>query len=103
MKKTWRRRERLQGAARHPAEPVIPPAPLTGDVGRGCGDASRALLFLATGFSATGLIPNEFDEPVAVQPRSRLAPPWCQGRLQASLRPAEIDARFVHVQHSKLQ
>jgi hypothetical protein len=26
-------------------QPVIPPAPLTGDVGRGCGDASRALLF----------------------------------------------------------
>jgi hypothetical protein len=28
-------------------QPVIPPAPLTGDVGRGCGDASRALLFSA--------------------------------------------------------
>jgi hypothetical protein len=27
-------------------QPVIPPAPLTGDVGRDCGDASRALLFL---------------------------------------------------------
>jgi len=26
-------------------QPVVPPAPLTGDVGRGCGDASRALLF----------------------------------------------------------
>jgi hypothetical protein len=26
-------------------QPVIPPAPLTGDVGRGCGDAIRALLF----------------------------------------------------------
>jgi hypothetical protein len=23
-----------------------PPAPLTGDVGRGCGDASRALLYI---------------------------------------------------------
>jgi hypothetical protein len=23
-------------------QPVIPPAPLTGDAGRGCGDASRA-------------------------------------------------------------
>jgi hypothetical protein len=45
MKKSCRRREQLPGAARHPAEPVIPPAPLTGDVGRGCGDASRALLF----------------------------------------------------------
>jgi hypothetical protein len=28
-------------------QPVIPPAPLTGDVGRDCGDASRALLFSA--------------------------------------------------------
>ena len=26
-------------------QPVIPPAPLTGDVGRDCGDAGRALLF----------------------------------------------------------
>jgi hypothetical protein len=42
---SWRR-ERLWGTARHTAEPVIPPAPLTGDVGRGCGDASRALLFM---------------------------------------------------------
>jgi hypothetical protein len=24
----------------------LPPAPLTGDAGRGCGDASRALLFI---------------------------------------------------------
>jgi hypothetical protein len=29
-----------------PRQPVIPPAPLTGDVGRGCGDASRAQLFV---------------------------------------------------------
>jgi hypothetical protein len=28
-------------------QPVFPPAPLTGDVGCGCGDASRALLFAA--------------------------------------------------------
>jgi hypothetical protein len=27
-------------------QPVIPPAPLTGDAGRGCGDASRAPNFL---------------------------------------------------------
>jgi hypothetical protein len=26
-------------------QPVIPPAPLTGDAGRGCGDASRAPTF----------------------------------------------------------
>jgi hypothetical protein len=30
----------------HPGSRLFPPAPLTGDVGRGCGDASRALLFL---------------------------------------------------------
>src|ERR1700738_1000853 len=41
----------LEGAGTSPGvwessrQPVIPPAPLTGDVGRGCGDASRALLF----------------------------------------------------------
>jgi hypothetical protein len=45
-KKSSQRRERLRGPVRHHREPVIPPAPLTGDVGRGCGDASRALLFL---------------------------------------------------------
>jgi hypothetical protein len=33
------------GACASFRQPVIPPAPLTGDVGRGCGDASRALLF----------------------------------------------------------
>ena len=32
------------GACASFLQPVIPPAPLTGDVGRGCGDASRALL-----------------------------------------------------------
>jgi hypothetical protein len=34
------------GASASFRQPVIPPAPLTGDVGRGCGDASRALLFM---------------------------------------------------------
>ena len=34
------------GAASHLGSRLFPPAPLTGDVGRGCGDASRALLFL---------------------------------------------------------
>ena len=33
------------GAQASSRQPVIPPAPLAGDVGRGCGDASRALLF----------------------------------------------------------
>src|ERR1700674_6039642 len=47
------------GACASFRQPVIPPAPLTGDVGRGCGDASRALLFCATGFSATGLISKQ--------------------------------------------
>jgi hypothetical protein len=31
-------------------QPVIPPAPLTGDVGRGCGDASCALLSFSSYF-----------------------------------------------------
>ena len=35
----------ISGTSALPCQPVIPPAPLTGDVGRGCGDASRALLF----------------------------------------------------------
>jgi hypothetical protein len=34
-----------QGAFESSRQPVIPPAPLTGDAGRGCGDAIRALLF----------------------------------------------------------
>src|SRR5450759_1581527 len=42
-KKFWRAREPLRGPRVIPAA-GYPPAPLTGDVGRGCGDASRALL-----------------------------------------------------------
>ena len=41
------------GACASSRQPVIPPAPLTGDVGRGCGDASRALLFL--------ILPSPFE------------------------------------------
>src|SRR5215475_6265397 len=41
------KRERLWGAASLLSSRLFPPAPLTGDVGRGCGDASRALLFFA--------------------------------------------------------
>src|ERR1700686_3586553 len=40
------------GACASFRQPVIPPAPLTGDVGRGCGDASRALLFCVIGKAA---------------------------------------------------
>jgi hypothetical protein len=36
-----------QGGFESSRQPVIPPAPLTGDVGRGCGDASRALLLFS--------------------------------------------------------
>jgi hypothetical protein len=39
-------------------QPVIPPAPLTGDVGRGCGDASRALLFYTEIQCIPGLRPT---------------------------------------------
>jgi hypothetical protein len=47
LKKIFGEPERLRGlrvisAAGHP------PAPLTGDVGRDCGDASRALLFVSS-------------------------------------------------------
>ena len=35
------------GPGSHPGSRLFPPAPLTGDVGRDCGDASRALLFCA--------------------------------------------------------
>jgi hypothetical protein len=41
-------------------QPVIPPAPLTGDVGRDCGDASRALLFC-----------REFEEIACFRPTNR--------------------------------
>jgi hypothetical protein len=43
-------RERLRGPCVITAA-GLPPAPLTGDVGRGCGDASRALLF-CSGFNS---------------------------------------------------
>jgi hypothetical protein len=35
----------IPGACESSRQPVIPPAPLTGDVGRDRGDAGRALLF----------------------------------------------------------
>jgi len=38
-------------------QPVFPPAPLTGDVGRGCGDAGRALLFSAGIWQVFGSAP----------------------------------------------
>ena len=45
QEKYLRRRGTTLGGPESSRQPVIPPAPLTGDVGRGCGDASRALLF----------------------------------------------------------
>src|SRR5437879_2080685 len=47
-------------------EPVIPPAPLTGDVGRDRGDAGRALLFCSSPCNA-----NVAPRAPAPSPRSR--------------------------------
>jgi hypothetical protein len=46
-----------------------PPAPLTGDVGRGCGDASRALLFFAQATSINQLqeiAPEKYGNAIMV-------------------------------------
>jgi hypothetical protein len=40
-------------------QPVIPPAPLTGDAGRGCGDASRAPICFIS------LIERDYPQPAA--------------------------------------
>lgn len=45
-------------AASHFSSRLFPPAPLTGDVGRGCGDASRALLFSAEDRAFSNSVPN---------------------------------------------
>ncbi len=50
-------------------QPVIPPAPLTGDVGRGCGDASRALLFFQRYQDLTSGRRFTPDLASAIQPR----------------------------------
>jgi ABC transporter substrate binding protein len=44
VQKIFATRRNESGRSESSRQPVIPPAPLTGDVGRGCGDASRALL-----------------------------------------------------------
>ena len=54
------RRERLWGGARHLNSRLFPPAPLTGDVGRGCGDASRALLFFCR-YQNTAMIDSQLE------------------------------------------
>ena len=45
-------------------QPVIPPAPLTGDAGRGCGDASRAPLFF--GYFAPFRFPPTIRLPLEI-------------------------------------
>src|ERR1700674_3618822 len=54
MKNIWRRWERLRGLESHSGSRLSPPAPLTGDVGRGCCDASRALLLSSDTTLAVG-------------------------------------------------
>jgi hypothetical protein len=49
-------------------QPVIPPAPLTGDAGRGCGDASRAPNFLAENLR------HFWTAPLLAPPSGRLGP-----------------------------
>jgi hypothetical protein len=46
FKKIFARKGTTSAVKSHLDSRLFPPAPLTGDVGRGCGDASRALLFL---------------------------------------------------------
>jgi hypothetical protein len=62
---------------------------LTGDVGRGCGDASRALLF-----SAIRLISNEYAIAPSLGP-VRLQEAWVCDPA------AEIDALLIHVQQQQ--
>jgi hypothetical protein len=57
--------EQPWGSASHLGSRLSPPAPLTGDVGRGCGDASRALLF---SFSLIRLIPIINSGPARIDP-----------------------------------
>ena len=70
---------------------VIPPAPLTGDVGRGCGDASRALLF-CTGFRVIDSGHRNDDAPT-IPPtlRRELAPEPSHGPAVRSARRREPD------------
>ena len=57
------------GPVRHSGSRLFPPAPLTGAVGRGCGDASRALLFCLE-FGR-----NFLAAPPSAPPLIRPAPP----------------------------
>src|SRR5215212_668468 len=59
-----------QGGLESFRQPVIPPAPLTGDVGRDCGDASRALL-LAAEASAGRLVEVEAKSKSGAHPGRR--------------------------------
>ena len=69
-------------------QPVIPPAPLTGDVGRDCGDASRALLFSGKYTLNCLYRPTIRPNLERAAPRGEAAVPsrvvvtWCAGRLE---------------------
>ena len=75
-----------QRACASSRQPVIPPAPLTGDVGRGCGDASRALLFSAVNHGIASYRPT--NRPT-ITARHRTRQTERQATWQAACRPAE--------------
>src|SRR3979490_1434341 len=54
-------------------QPVIPPAPLTGDVGRDCGDASRALLLFKLPPVYAGPDPLALPDCAVVQSADEMA------------------------------
>src|SRR5260370_24429653 len=62
------------GGCESSRQPVIPPAPLTGDVGRDRGDAGRALLFLSPSDFAPPYFYPMHLEPLAVGQRPGIWP-----------------------------
>jgi hypothetical protein len=86
-KKILTRQERLPlSRVTHAAG--YPPAPLTGDVGRDCGDASRALLFSGKYTLNCLYRPTIRPNLERAAPRGEAAVPsrvvvtWCAGRLE---------------------
>src|SRR6266404_6962728 len=59
VRKNFAKAGTTSGGCESSRQPVIPPAPLTGDVGRDRGDAGRALLFFVSfRFCAPILLPH---------------------------------------------
>jgi hypothetical protein len=68
-----RRAGTTSGTSESSRQPVIPPAPLTGDVGRDRGDAGRALLFSAGIWRVFGSAPPSAPPSFLAAPPSFLA------------------------------